>query len=100
MVAVEISHKKSAVLETSVTRFGDRAFHASHLRMHECMLITTPQVLALDFSAAAVLVQGDLIICFFFFLFSGECVHVCVRAHVCECRCKCAKLGKLLRELS
>lgn len=82
MVAVEISHKKSAVLETSVTRFGDRAFHASHLRMHECMLITTPQVLALDFSAAAVLVQGDLIICFFLFCFLVS-VYTCVCAHTC-----------------
>lgn len=94
---MKISHKKSAVLEMSVTRFGDRAFHASHLRMNECMLITNPQPLALDFSAAAVLVQGDLIICFFVFLVS---VYTCVCTHVCECRCKCVKLGKLLRELS
>lgn len=47
MVAVlsggmEISHKKTAVSKMRVTRFGNRAFHASHLRMNECMLITNP----------------------------------------------------------
>lgn len=87
---VEISHKK-----TAVARFGDRAFHASHLRMNECMLITNPQPLVLDFSAAAVQVQGGLVICFFLFVcFFGVCACVWVW------RCKCVKLGKLMSELS